>query len=221
VAPLVCLPLGAPGRWFPRLRAWLALLWTARLPEFDRDGEAADMSDVAIAIVDRARRGEVRAFGPIVDHYDRRLRALAYRLVGDRDLMDDVLQEVYVKAFRALPGFKGDASIGTWLFRITYNTCLDQLRRDRNVVPLFGDPGQYDRPSPALGPDDTAVARHDLAAALATLKPDQRAAVLLVDAFGYDYSEAGSVLGVPAGTVASRLNRARAALRLVLKVADG
>ncbi|MDQ1376203.1 MAG: hypothetical protein QOE15_376, partial [Acidimicrobiaceae bacterium] len=90
-------------------------------------------------MVAQARTGDVGAFGHIVDHYDRRLRALAYRLLGERDLMDDVLQEVYVKAFRALPRFKGDASLGTWLFHITYNTCIDELRGNRKVVRLFAD----------------------------------------------------------------------------------
>jgi RNA polymerase sigma-70 factor (ECF subfamily) len=196
-----------------RLRARLTLLLAIAMPGAERE--------IDDAVVAKAASGDVRAFGEIVDHYDGRLRGLAFRLLGDRDLMDDVLQEVYVKAFRGLRSFKGDSSIGTWLFRITYNACIDEMRRDRKIVRLFTDAEQDDRPSPGLGPDDVAVARHDLAGALATLKPDQRAAVLLVDAYGYNYAEAGSVLGVGAGTVASRLNRARTILRSALRVADG
>ncbi|MDQ1419291.1 MAG: hypothetical protein QOJ52_1253, partial [Acidimicrobiaceae bacterium] len=150
------------------LQATLVMFLAASKPELH--------SEVDATVVAQARTGDVGAFGHIVDHYDRRLRALAYRLLGERDLMDDVLQEVYVKAFRALPRFKGDASLGTWLFRITYNTCIDELRGNPKVVRLFADgPGGHDPPSPAAGPEDVAIGRHDLAAALATLKPDQLA----------------------------------------------
>jgi RNA polymerase sigma-70 factor, ECF subfamily len=126
--------------------------------------------------------------------------------------MDDALQEAYVKAFRALPRFRGDSRVGTWLYRIAYNACLDELKRSHRVVHLPLE----EIPEPAgswADPGEAVVRRHDLAQALAALPPDERAAVLLVDAQGFDYKDAASVLGVPAGTVASRLSRARAALR--------
>lgn len=164
-------------------------------------------------VVARARRGDQDAFAGIVGHYDRRLRAVAFRLLGDRDRMDDVLQEVYVKAFRSLPGFKGDSALGTWLYRITYNTCLDDLRRQ--PAPAAGDLDETVA-DPASGPADIAVRRHDLAAALDRLPPDQRTAVLLVDAYGLDYAGAAGVLGVRSGTIGSRLSRARTVLRAAL-----
>jgi RNA polymerase sigma-70 factor (ECF subfamily) len=160
--------------------------------------------------VARARRGDEAAFAALVRHYDAGLRALAFRLLGDRTRMDDALQEAYVGAYRALPGFRGDASLGTWLYRIAYNACLDELRRTRDVVPLDGI---RDRASVGRDPLD-ALALRD---ALAELPVDDRAAVLLVDAQGFDYRSAAEVLGIPAGTVASRLNRARAALRRALR----
>jgi RNA polymerase sigma-70 factor, ECF subfamily len=168
--------------------------------------------EIGAALLDRARRGDQEAFAAVIRHYDPGLRTLAYRLLGDRDGMDDALQEAYVKAFRALPRFRGDSKLGTWLYRIAYNACLDELKRSHRVVQLpleeiAGPAGSWPDPGEAV------AQRHDLAQALAALPPDERAAVLLVDAQGFDYKDAASVLGVPAGTVASRLRRARAALR--------
>jgi RNA polymerase sigma-70 factor (ECF subfamily) len=165
--------------------------------------------------LERARSGEHDAFAALVERHDRGLRALAYRLLGDRDRMDDALQEAYLRAYRALPRFRGDAAFRTWLYRIAYNVCVEELARERRrlgAVPLE-DVGDV----PALvDVADGVTQRARLAAALAALAPEDRAAVLLVDAQGFDYRSAGAVLGVPEGTVASRLNRARAALRQTL-----
>ncbi len=160
-------------------------------------------------VVGAASRGDHAAFARIVEHYDDGLRALAYRLLGDRHRMDDVLQEAYVRAFRALPRFRGEARLGTWLYRIVYNACLDELKaasRSREL-PLAD---VADRREVGPGVAEAVVNRSSLAAALAGLAPEDRAAVILVDAQGFDYRSAGRVLGVPEGTVASRLNRARA-----------
>jgi RNA polymerase sigma-70 factor (ECF subfamily) len=199
------------------LQPWLPprsrLLWAADLPR-----ATGDVDELVVA---RARRGDQDAFAQIVGHYDHRLRALAFRLLGDRDRMDDVLQEVYVKAFRGLPRFKGEAALGTWLYRITYNGCMDELRRRPAVAPsAYDDERAASEPDPQSGPAEIAVRRHDLSAALDRLPPDQRTAVLLVDAYGLDYADAAEVLGVRAGTIGSRLSRAHAALRVTLGEGD-
>jgi RNA polymerase sigma-70 factor, ECF subfamily len=166
-------------------------------------------------VLERARDGDLDAFGELLARHDLGLRRLAYRLLGDRQRMDDVLQEAYVKAFRALPRFGGRSALGTWLYRIVYNACLDELRRASRaeIVPLdsVADPWE--------GRDhgDDAAGRLDLAAALDSLPIDQRAVVLLVDAEGMSYEAAGQTLGIAAGTVGSRLNRAHAALRAALQ----
>jgi RNA polymerase sigma-70 factor (ECF subfamily) len=138
---------------------------------------------------------------------DANLRALAFRLVGDRAAMDDVLQEAYAKAFRGFTRFRGESAASTWLYRVVYNTCLDELRRRRPSEQI---------PDDAEAPAEDADLRLDLASALARLSIEERAAVLLVDANGFDYATASRVLGIPAGTLASRLNRARASLRAAL-----
>jgi RNA polymerase sigma-70 factor, ECF subfamily len=152
------------------------------------------------------------AFWSLVERYDRALRALAYRLVGDRDLMDDVLQEAYLKAFQALPSLRGRDALGSWLYRIVYNVSMDELRRRPRFAQLSLEDAS-ERPDHTPDPGEVAAGRRDVAAALQTLPPDMRAAVLLVDAEGLSYEEAGAILGVPEGTVASRLSRARDVLR--------
>lgn len=165
------------------------------------------------ATLARARRGDEGAFAALVRHYDDGLRALAFRLVGDRDRMDDAMQDAYLRAYRALPRFRGASAPSTWLYRITYNACIDELRRTPESVPLDTVPERAD-PRPEVA--ELLSTRGRLAAALAHLAPADRAAVLLVDAQGFDYAAAADVLGVPAGTVASRLNRARTLLRRAL-----
>jgi RNA polymerase sigma-70 factor, ECF subfamily len=158
---------------------------------------------------------EVDSFWSLVQPYDRGLRALAYRLVRDRNLMDDVLQETYLKAFRAFDSLRGKESLGPWLYRIAYNASMDQLRRRNRLRQVPGDE-LADRPDPAPDPADVASGRRDLAAALQALPPDMRAPVLLVDAEGMSYEEAAAVIGVAPGTIGSRLSRARAILRRAL-----
>ncbi len=155
------------------------------------------------------------AFTDLVKAHDAGLRALAFRLLGDRNRMDDVLQEAYLKAYRSLPGFQGGSAVGTWLYRIVYNACIDELRaRARRPVVSLSDGAAG--MAPVEGPEKRMSDRAALALALDRLPEDQRAVVLLVDGQGFDYAGAAEVLGVAQGTVASRLSRAHAALRLQL-----
>ena len=170
---------------------------------------------VAPGVLDRARSGDHDAFTAVVRLYDLRLRGLANRVLGDRDGMDDALQEAYVRAFRALPRFRGDARVGTWLFRITYNACLDELARKRKVAHVPLDE-LVEQASGEPQPGETLANRSEVIAALRALPADERAVVFLVDVHGFDYAGAAELIGVPVGTVASRLNRARLSLRRAL-----
>lgn len=161
-------------------------------------------------LVEAAAGGDPAAFREIVLQFDSGLRALAFRLLRDRDRMDDVLQEAYLKAFRALPGFNMNARLSTWLYRITYNACLDDLRNAGKLVWVeFDDEGHGDiGPDPSEGVTDRLLVE----GALSRLSPSYRAVLVLVDGQGFDYQAASEVLGVAEGTIASRLHRARQAI---------
>lgn len=167
----------------------------------------------SLALVLRAQSGDRDAFGSLIRQHDVSMRRLAFGLVGDRGGMDDALQEAYLRAYRGLPAFHGDAAFGTWLYRIVYRTCLDELRRRRPVSALDE---AAELPDTRAGPEMLASSRRDIDAAMAQLSTEMRAAVWLIDGEGLSYEEAAAVLGVPAGTIASRVSRARVQLRRAL-----
>jgi RNA polymerase sigma-70 factor (ECF subfamily) len=158
-------------------------------------------------------QGSPTAFGVLVARHQDRLWALALRMMRSPDDAADVLQDAMIKAFRAAPGFRGQAAVSTWLHRITVNAALDALR-SRGRAPLLAfdqvDPAQA-RPDPRdpLAQVQTSL---DVTAALAAIPADQRAAVVLVDMIGFSVAEAAEILECPPGTVKSRCSRARARL---------
>jgi RNA polymerase sigma-70 factor (ECF subfamily) len=164
--------------------------------------------------VDRDPEGFVR----LLQGHDPKMRGLASRLLGDRHRVDDVLQEAYLKAFRARDTFRGGADLGTWLYRITYNCCIDELRgTGRRPVPVDRTPEIL---APGSDPGRRVAVGEAVRSALLALPVDQRAAVLLVDGEDLDYDGAARVLGIPKGTVASRVARGRQALRIALSVEE-
>lgn len=157
-------------------------------------------------------------FSALIHRHDHRMRSLAYRLLGSADDMEDALQDAYLKAYRAFDTFRGDSAASTWLYRIVYNACLDRIRaRRRTGPPVSLDAMREQGLEPASdGFEPELHEREALSRTLAGLPPERRAAVLLVDAFGYDYRTAARILGLRPGTVASRVSRARQALRASL-----
>jgi RNA polymerase sigma-70 factor (ECF subfamily) len=158
------------------------------------------------------------SFVALLRSHDDRMRGLAYKLLGgDRHRMDDALQDAYLRAFAARHRFRREADLGTWLYRIVYNACVDELRRGgRRPEPVDPQTSVWERPSPRPGPDAVVGAADATVRALASLPADQRVTVVLVDGEGFDNVAAARILGVAPGTVASRLSRARHALRRVL-----
>ncbi len=167
-----------------------------------------------VELVEFAREGDRLAFDELLRRHDDRMRGLAYRLMADRYSMDDALQEAYLKAFKGLHRFRAGSDFGTWLYRITYNACIDELRKRKRSPLSMVDP--IDPESSRPGPERIVSASETVRGALAELPVDQRVTVVLVDGEGFDHREAAEILGVAPGTVASRLHRARAALRRTL-----
>lgn len=161
--------------------------------------------------------GDPDAFGELVRRHRDRLWAVAIRTLGDREEAADAVQDALVSAYRRAHTFQGRSAVTTWLHRITVNACLDRARKaaSRHTSPM-DDPERLEL---VLEPHESASApaergdvRRQLAEALATLAPDQRAALVLVDMQGYPVAEAARILGVPTGTVKSRCARGRARL---------
>jgi RNA polymerase sigma-70 factor (ECF subfamily) len=173
-------------------------------------------------LVARAVAGDRDAFTTLVRQHDGRLRALAYQLLGgDRHAMEDVLQEAYLRAYRALPNFRHDADPGSWLYRIVYNASIDELRRAR-VRPAPVDPDDHEPAGSSRERDPGAVVaeRDRTLRALRALPDDQRVTLVLVDGEGFDNQTAARILDVAPGTVGSRLSRARATVRRILQEDD-
>ena len=166
--------------------------------------------------ISAARRGDGEAFVRMLKHYDSRLRALAFRVLRDPVLMDDALQDASIKAYQALRSFRGDSEVGTWLYRITYTTCLDYLRRERRFQLFTSDDAVADLACVDDDPCDLVTRWAELEDALDQLTVEQRVLVVLVHQYGYDYRTAAEVVGIPEGTVSSRLAAARIRLRRLL-----
>jgi RNA polymerase sigma-70 factor (ECF subfamily) len=181
--------------------------------------DEASMSDAAL--VESARAGDSEAFERLVRAHLDAVYGHALRFFGDRATAEDAAQEVWLKVYRSLGDFDGRAAFSTWLYRVTRNVCLDVFRRGkRQASPV--DP--LDLPHVPSGEFADAVATSaDLERAVAALPPEDRDAFNAVALFGLTYSDAGTALGVPAGTVKSRVFRARRTLiaRLGLGPAGG
>ncbi len=163
----------------------------------------------------RAQRGEAAACRALVERYERPVFALVGRMLGRRDGVEDLAQETFLRAFRALADFdpRGPARLSTWLLTIATRLCLDALRR-RAHEPL---PLEAARTLDSGARTDAAAERRALGRAIelavSRLPPDQRAVVVLREWHELDYDEIARALELDLGTVKSRLSRARAALR--------
>ncbi|HVW04315.1 MAG TPA: sigma-70 family RNA polymerase sigma factor [Vicinamibacterales bacterium] len=169
-----------------------------------------------------ATAGDLESFNQLVARWERPIYALAYRTLGRDEDARDVVQEAFLRAYRGLRGFKGQAKFSSWLYRITLNLCRDWMRRERRApivaVPEGTDPIDLadDRASPVESVEDL-VARREMsravARAMAELPEEQRAAILLKEYHGLTFQEIADMLDCPLSTVKTRLYQGLSVLR--------
>ncbi len=168
-------------------------------------------------LIARCRGGDRAATEELVRQLTPMIYKTAFSMMGNEHDAGDAVQETFIKVLKALPGFRGDASLNTWVYRITSNTCLDMLRtmgRYQTVSPDDEDVF-LQIPDTAPTPEDAAVSGERQAAvreAVNALPTEYRLVVTLCDLSGLSYIEAAEALDCPVGTVKSRLSRARALL---------
>lgn len=166
-----------------------------------------------------AAAGDERAFAAIVRQHADAVYGHALRFFGNRQAAEDATQEVFIKVFRTIATFDGRARFSTWLYRVTRNVCLDMNRAGRHV-PQPVDPVTIE---PLSEPDfaNDVVFVQTLERAMSALPAEDRDALNAVTLFGLSYAEAALTLGVPVGTVKSRVFRARRMLGTLLRGREG
>ncbi len=172
-------------------------------------------------LVARSRGGDLDSFNQLVVRWERPIYALAYRVIGREEEARDVAQETFLRAFRALGGFKGQAKFSSWLYRITLNLCRDWIRRERrtpvsqapegvDIIELAGET----EPSESI---EDLVSRRELgravARAMAMLPEEQRTAIILKEYHGLTFQEIADLLECPLSTVKTRLYQGLTVLR--------
>ncbi len=162
--------------------------------------------------------GDRDAFAPIYEQFKGTMHTLALHMLGNRADADEATQEIFLAAWRALGSFRFEASFGTWLYRMGINVCVERLRREGRRRALGNGHGaDLLRAAAVAGRAEAEGPGPDVRAALATLDPAYRACIVLRDVEGLSYQEIAGALGVPVGTVRSRIARGREALRAALR----
>jgi RNA polymerase sigma-70 factor, ECF subfamily len=187
--------------------------------------------DADAELVERAKRGEMRAFEMLVVKYQRRIERLIGRMVRDTDLVQDIAQETFIRAYRALPQFRGESAFYTWLYRIAVNSAkksLSDLKRDPLVLEgnragqeegeetsrVENELTDGETPEALLASKEIAAAVNS---AIEALSEDLRQAITLREIEGLSYEEISEAMNCPIGTVRSRIFRAREAIALKLR----
>jgi len=166
---------------------------------------------IDLALIERARKGDSRAFERLYRDHVGRVHGLCLRMTRNPDLAADCAQDAFIKAWKALPKFEARASFSTWLHRIAVNTVLEKRRGSSNAEIAVEDPTEYETDAQAVL--DTPVEEEELEAAIASLPQGARDALVLCGVYGYEHSEAATMLGIAVGTCKAQLHRARGLLK--------
>jgi len=172
-------------------------------------------------LVTRSRGGDLDSFNQLILRWERPIYALAYRVIGREEDARDVCQETFLRAFRALPGFKGEAKFSSWVYRIALNLCRDWMRRQRRAPTVQMPEGVAPEDLAAdAGPAESIedlVSRRELSAvvaeAMALLPEEQRTAIILKEYHGMTFQEIAELQRCPLSTVKTRLYQGLSVLR--------
>ena len=172
-------------------------------------------------LVARSVGGDAESFNQLILRWERPIYALAYRVIGREEDARDVCQETFLRAFRALPGFKGQAKFSSWLYRIALNLCRDWIRRQRRApvmqMPEGVDPGELAAERGPVESIEDLVGRRQLTEvveqAMALLPEEQRTAIILKEYHGMTFQEIADMQGCPLSTVKTRLYQGLTVLR--------
>lgn len=178
-------------------------------------------------LIKQSISGDVSSFEQLINQYQKMAYNVAYRIMGNEEDAKDMTQEALIKVFKNLKSFRMDASFSTWLYRIVMNTCKDDLRKKKmktlSIDQTF-DTGsgevQMEIEDEKLGPEDLLIQKETqgfVQEALQELQEANRIVLVLRDIKGMSYDEIGQVLDLPKGTVKSRINRGRLALKEIIK----
>jgi RNA polymerase sigma-70 factor (ECF subfamily) len=176
-------------------------------------------------LVARSQGGDLDSFNQLVRRWERPIYALAYRVIGREEDARDVCQEAFLRAYRSLKGFKGEAKFSSWLYRITLNLCRDWIRRERRTPVMQAPEGvdlvEFAAEQGPSEPIEELVSRHDLSRAVARamrkLSDEQRSAIILKEYQGLTFQEIADLLGCPLSTVKTRLYQGLTVLRRELE----
>lgn len=176
-------------------------------------------------LVEKSMDGDLDAFEELVLLFDKKVYNYCLRMTNNRNDAEDLAQEVFLKVYKNLKNFRKDSKFSTWIYRIAYNTCVDNYRKKRfKLLPLNKiideEQQEIDIPSPGPLPEEQVISNEKyslIKECIAQLKPRYKSAIILRDIHNYSYREIAEILDVPIGTVKSDINRGRALLRKALK----
>ncbi|MDI3533885.1 MAG: polymerase sigma-70 factor, subfamily [Thermosediminibacterales bacterium] len=182
-------------------------------------------------LIKKCQEGNLQAFSKLVKLYEKKVFNIAYRMLGDYEEAGDVSQEVFLRIYKSIESFKGNSSLATWIYRVTTNMCIDQLRRKKGKQiysldePIETDYGKlYPEAPDASDTPEEQVLKKDvqklIKKSLEKLPEEQRIVIVLRDIQGFSYNDIAEITGCSLGTVKSRINRGRKALKDIIE-SDG
>lgn len=177
-------------------------------------------------LIEEAKGGEFDAFSNLVSMYEKKIYNYCLRMTNSREDAEDLTQEIFVRVYKSLKGFKGNSQFSTWVFRIAHNICIDHYRKAKLTTVSLNRPKneedkrEMDLPSEDPTPEEEALRKEQqefLLKCIEELRPEYKAVIILRDVQHHSYEEIAKILNVPLGTVKSHISRARAELREAIR----